>query len=320
MWNVTFDSLPGGQPSVFWVAAQSADEAEFVARQQIRRTAQGQAQASATVRCAEDIDPVDDAWPRPCLIEGIRVHTFADSATAYHHAQHRPDIHDGDVVYIPSEDIAGFLMQSRPVAISSNHGRLDTLPGRGHLVVGGVDYTCSARIAEMLVLGADAATQSVPPPTVMLTRGLVSAPGVWTVTIAGAERHDGHGPYIWVVNAPDAAIAVGKAEQHHRTTEQDTDTVVRRVEPGAPGAEYGWAYNDLRGITAQTIVLTPRHVRQIARLRLAHKRRDARYIRVSKTLMAGERLPLAEANALDELTAGIVDLLGDVMDALGYPL
>src|SRR5688572_30580116 len=66
-----------------------------------------------------------------------------------------------------------------------------------------------------------------PARTATLTRGLVPAHAVWTVTVAGAERHDGEGPYIWVLNASDANTAAVKAAHHHRTTEQDTDTVVR---------------------------------------------------------------------------------------------
>jgi hypothetical protein len=91
-------------------------------------------------------------------------------------------------------------------------------------------------------------------------------------------------------------------------------------QPGAPGADYGWAYNDLRGITAKTIVLTPQHIRQIARLRLAYKRRDDHFALVSQALNPGDPFPPHEANALDDMTADIVDLVGDLMEALGYPL
>ncbi len=316
MWKVTFNSPYGGPPSIYWVAAESADEAQSAARQQIRSTIK--AAPPATVQHADDIDPAEDEWPRPRLIDGIRVHTFTDSRTAYDHTQYRDDIHDGDVLHIPSENITGFLMQAWPVAVSPNHGEFHTLTDPTNLVIDGVDYTESNRIAHTLLSGP---TDSEPPAQpAALTHGLVPAQGVWTVTIAGSERHDGHGPYIWIVNAPDANAAAAKAEHHHRTTEEDTDTVVRSVEPGAPGAGYGWAYNDLRGIASKTFVLTPQHIRQIAWLRLAYKRRDDHYSRVSKTLKPGDPFPPDEANALDDMTAGIVDLLGDFMEDLGYPL
>jgi hypothetical protein len=81
----------------------------------------------------------------------------------------------------------------------------------------------------------------------------------WTVTITGSERHDGEGPYIWVVGAPDATTATAVAERHHQSIEEDDDTVVRGVEPGAPTAGYPWVYNDLRSIPYRTVVPTRRH-------------------------------------------------------------
>lgn len=316
MWKVTFDNPYGADPSICLVNAESATEAETIARQQIRGTVK--AAAPAVVQHTDDIDPADEQWPRPRMIHGLRVHTFTDSRTAYDHTQHRNNIHDGDILHIPSENIAGFLMQAWPVAVSPNKGELHGLTDPTNLVIDGVDYSPSAHMAATLISSASTDRQPVQVDTI--TRGLVPADGVWTVTIAGSERHDGHGPYIWVVNAPDAHTAATKAEQHHRTTEDDTDTVIRRVEPGAPGADYGWAYNDLRGIAAKTIVLTPRQIRQLARIRLAYKRRDDHYIQVAKVLKPGEAFPPHEADALDDMTAGIADLVAEFMEDLGYPL
>lgn len=310
-----FDSPYGGPPSIYWVAAESVEEAESVARQQVRSVVG--APAAVTAQRADDVDPIEEEWPRPSLVDGIRVHTFTDSRTAYDHTQYRNDIHDGDVLFIPSENVAGFLMQAWPVAVSPNHGELHTLADPANLLIDGLDYTASARIAGTLLSGAGAPAQPVPPTPTTLTHGLVPTPGAWTVTIAGSERHDGHGPYIWVVNAPDATTAAVKAEHHHRTTEQDTDTMIRSVEPGAPGADYGWAYNDLRGIASKTIVLTPGHIRRIARIRLAYKR--PHLARVSKILRPGHIL-LSHEHTEPDVAPYIMELVSDLMEDIGYPL
>ena len=51
-----------------------------------------------------------------------RMFTFGDSGDAYGQAQFREDIHDGDVLHVPTEQVAGFLMRSWPVAVSRNTG------------------------------------------------------------------------------------------------------------------------------------------------------------------------------------------------------
>ncbi|MBB5874592.1 hypothetical protein F4553_008026 [Allocatelliglobosispora scoriae] len=133
-------------------------------------------------------------------------------------------------------------------------------------------------------------------PAARSTHHLKPAANVWTVTVAGPERHDGEGPYIWVVNAPDADTAEAIAENIHRTTQDVTDIEVISTQSGAPSADYVWSYNDMRGIPAKTIVLAPTQIRQIARVRLLYKRHD------------------------DLPTAEIFLLIADLMADQGYPL
>jgi len=314
MWKVMFPSPYGGQPSIYWVTADSAPAAETTARQQAgsRITAE----APASVKHADDIDPQDEVWPRPRLVDGIRVFTFDDSRSAYDQTQIRDDIHDGDVLHIPSETVAGFLVQAWPVAISPSTGELHALTDPDNLVIDGVDYSASARVARNLLSATEAPASPPPPMPTPASRGLQYATDVWTVTIAGSERHDGEGPYIWVVNAPDSTIAAAAAERHHQTTEEDTDTVVRSVEPGAPSADYPWAYNDLRGIPSKTIVLTPDNIRQVARIRLAYKRLD-RHV-ASVDVNPGEPVAEHEARTIDDMNDHIATLVCQLLDDLGY--
>ncbi|GAA1883995.1 hypothetical protein [Asanoa iriomotensis] len=307
MWKVTIPSPYGGEPSIYWVAADSAAEAETTARHQAGDGIT--AQSPVRVEHADTVDLVDEIWPRPRLVDGIRVFTFDDSRTAYDQTQVRDDLHDGDVLHIPSENVAGFLMRAWPIAVSPNRGALHGLTDPDDLVIDGIDYRPSARVAQTLLDPPEA--PSPPPTRPPLTRGLRQAAGTWTVTIAGSERHDGEGPYIWVVDAPDATSAAAVAEHHHQTSQEDTDTVVRSVEPGAPTADYPWAYNDLRGIPSRTVVLAPEHIRQFARIRLACKRRD-RFL--DSIDIPGYIFTDAEADDLTDMNEHIVTLVRQLID------
>jgi hypothetical protein len=154
-----------------------------------------------------------------------------------------------------------------------------------------------------------------------VSRGLQYAVDVWTVTIAGSERRNGEGPYIWVVNAPDSTVAAATAERHRQATEDDADTVVCSVEPGAPTADYPWAYNDLRGIPSTTTMLTGANIRQIARIRLACKRLD-RYIAGVDANPGepgtGHRAPGTKAHTINDMYRRIATLVRHLLDDLGY--
>lgn len=145
MWKVTIECPYGGEPSIYWVAADTAGEAETTARDQ----ADGQinAQTPARVEHADAIDPAEEPWPRPRLVDGIRVFTFDDSGSAYDQTQVRADVHDGDVLHIPSENVVGFLMRAWPVAVSADRGVLHTLADPDDLVIDGIDYRPSVQVA-----------------------------------------------------------------------------------------------------------------------------------------------------------------------------
>ena len=90
MWKVAFEDRFGSS-LIYWVDGSSPTEAETTARQQAG--AGITADARAVVAHADDLDAVDDVWPRPRLVDGIRVFTFDDSREAYDQTQVRDDIH-----------------------------------------------------------------------------------------------------------------------------------------------------------------------------------------------------------------------------------
>lgn len=148
MWKVTLDSS-FGTSSIFWVDGSSAAEAETTARRQAGDKVTDAARA--VVAHADDVDPAEEVWRRPRLVDGLRVFTFDDSRAAYDHSQVRDDLHDGDVLHIPAERVAGFLLQAWPVAVSAERGALHGLVDPNDLVIDGRDYRPSARVAESLL-------------------------------------------------------------------------------------------------------------------------------------------------------------------------
>jgi hypothetical protein len=56
-----------------------------------------------------------------------QVHQFDSTGEAYDASQCRDDIHDGDVLFVPSEGVAGFLFKAWPVAVTEAHGAFHTL-------------------------------------------------------------------------------------------------------------------------------------------------------------------------------------------------
>jgi len=156
MWKVTIESRYGADPSVYWVEANTATDAERIARDQLNRRylADGEPlpePTAATVLDADDdaaVDP-DEWWPSPQIINGIRVHTFSSTATGYDQTQYRNDIHDGDVLFVPTERVAGFLMQAWPIAVSVNNGEFHRYTA-DDLLIDGIDYTASNAVAKAL--------------------------------------------------------------------------------------------------------------------------------------------------------------------------
>src|SRR4051812_24284860 len=111
MWKVTLDGR-FGDAVIFWVDGSAAADAETTARRQAGDPITEDARA--VVAHADDLARAEDVWPRPRLVDGLRVFTFDDSREAYDQTQVRDDLHDGDVLHIPSERVAGFLMKAWP--------------------------------------------------------------------------------------------------------------------------------------------------------------------------------------------------------------
>jgi hypothetical protein len=63
----------------------------------------------------------------PTKITAPAVHTFDSTGEAYDATQTDDSINDGDVLLIPSENVAGFLFKAWPVAITPEHGAFHTL-------------------------------------------------------------------------------------------------------------------------------------------------------------------------------------------------
>ncbi|MCU1647126.1 MAG: hypothetical protein JWN03_7401 [Nocardia sp.] len=55
------------------------------------------------------------------------IHVFASSGEAYDQSQVRDDINDGDLLFVPSERVAGWLEGALPVAATDNDGDFHTI-------------------------------------------------------------------------------------------------------------------------------------------------------------------------------------------------
>lgn len=77
---------------------------------------------------------------------------------------------------------------------------------------------------------------------------------VWTVTVAGTERYDGHEPWVYCVTASSLRAAQSHVLDHHRREQQDVDLQIVREGcfAGAPGPGVWYAWNDLRPRTPRT--------------------------------------------------------------------
>lgn len=73
---------------------------------------------------------------------------------------------------------------------------------------------------------------------------------VFTVTVAGSERHDGEAPYTYVLEAHSLVDAWAKALAHHMVEEGDIDAYVVADESfdGEPGPDDTYGWNDLRPV------------------------------------------------------------------------
>jgi hypothetical protein len=65
----------------------------------------------------------------------LNVHTFESTAEAYDASQTREEIHDGDVLYVPSEDAIAVLVSAWPTALDAEHAG-----GSFHVLEDGVSW------------------------------------------------------------------------------------------------------------------------------------------------------------------------------------
>lgn len=56
-----------------------------------------------------------------------KVHTFDSSKEAYDASQTQDEIHDGDLLFVPSEQLAGVLVGAWPVAVTEQRGEFHRL-------------------------------------------------------------------------------------------------------------------------------------------------------------------------------------------------
>jgi len=311
MWKVTIESRYGGEPSVYWVEANTATDAERIAREQLNRRhlAEGgalPAPTAATVRDADAAVDPDDWWPRPQIINGIRVHTFSSTATGYDQTQYRNDIHDGDVLFVPTERVAGFLMKAWPIAVSVNNGEFHRYTA-DDLLIDGIDYTASDAVAHTLLGGS-----------------------AYSVTIAGPQRHDGQAPDVWVVQGLTEADATAKALAAHLAARHepaghdltalhpDGEPVytVLSVTAGIPGASQG-AFNDARpgaDHRGQHDCLAVEDLRHRVQTFVEHHAQPGRQAPESNTDTHNHRSHRVPDDVLAAEAIAIVELLGAIFE------
>lgn len=54
----------------------------------------------------------------------MATHTFeGDSGDAYNQTQYRDDIHSGDILVVPSEQVIGVMVSAWPTAVTVAHGK-----------------------------------------------------------------------------------------------------------------------------------------------------------------------------------------------------
>lgn len=98
----------------------------------------------------------------------MQVHTFTTTAGAYNASQTRDDIHDGDVLYVPSENAIAIMVSAWPTALTPEHagGAFHELAGDvtwdsvPNLDGGLDDYRASADLARRTLAAREAADTS----------------------------------------------------------------------------------------------------------------------------------------------------------------
>lgn len=55
------------------------------------------------------------------------IHTFSSTGEAYNASQTHDEIHDGDVLSVPSERVVGVMLSAWPTAVGEEHGEFHAL-------------------------------------------------------------------------------------------------------------------------------------------------------------------------------------------------
>lgn len=145
---------------------------------------------------AEEIEPAADSSVEPTLPEGMTiaeyvlaegarrdaekiakftaepmqpaVHTFDSTGEAYNASQWRDDINDGDILFVPSERVIGFLYAAWPMAVTEEHGMFHGTTTTWDELDGGIYLPSVAKAQELIA--------DLPP--VAENKTLLDGPGV----------------------------------------------------------------------------------------------------------------------------------------------
>lgn len=103
----------------------------------------------------------------------LPVHEFDSTGTGYDRTQVDDDIHDGDVLAVPSEGVYGFLYQAWPVAITVERGEFHAITDLDVFLADNPQYATGAaqarHLAERAGRSCVPAAAAVPSATQMLT-------------------------------------------------------------------------------------------------------------------------------------------------------
>jgi hypothetical protein len=86
----------------------------------------------------------------------------------------------------------------------------------------------------------------------------------FTITIAGPERHEGHAPYTYVVNAENESSAIKLVTDHVQSELETIDTVLKSCVHGAPEENCGFHWNYLHNQSDPNVARAARGARALA--------------------------------------------------------
>lgn len=84
-------------------------------------------------------------------------HEFESTGDGYDQTQCDDDIHDGDVLWVQSERVAGFLHEAWPIAVGENHGEFHAVKDKDDFLAKFPRYVESWARAEAILADFDLA-------------------------------------------------------------------------------------------------------------------------------------------------------------------